>query len=117
MHRNTGSANGILTLSRRQVVAGAGGLALLPAVAGMAHAGSNRTPPGTLPTGSVRDFDFFVGDWQTTNRRLKKRWVGSNDWEVFPNTIHCESHMGGIVNTDECDFTTQGWKGMTIRTF
>jgi hypothetical protein len=51
------------------------------------------------------------------NRRLKKRWVGSTDWDVFPNTVRCESRMGGIVNIDEVVFPTKGWSGMTVRTF
>jgi hypothetical protein len=107
-------------VTRRQVLAGAGAMTLLPTAANLAVAGSNVSKgsvPATVPTGDIHDFDFFVGDWQSTNRRLKKRWVGSDDWEVFPNTVHCESHMGGIVNIDEVEFTTQGWSGMTVRTF
>lgn len=48
----------------------------------------------TLPTGDVRDFDFWVGAWNGVNRRLKKRWVGSEDWEVFPGTVRGESRTG-----------------------
>ena len=54
---------------------------------------------------------------QSTNRRLRKRWVGSNDWETFPCTIRCESRMGGVVNIDEGVFPTKGWSGMTLRLF
>jgi hypothetical protein len=30
------------------------------------------------------DFDFLVGTWDVTNRRLAKRHVGSDDWDEFP---------------------------------
>jgi hypothetical protein len=70
-----------------------------------------------LPTGDIHDFDFFIGDWSFTNRRLKKRWVGSNDWETFPASLRCESRMNGVVNIDEGVFPTKGWSGMTLRVF
>lgn len=111
--------------ARRQVLidalAGAGALSLLP-LAGAANA-AVRSPAAPasgikLPTGDVHDFDFFVGEWNGINRRLKKRWVGSDDWDVFPGSLTCGSHLGGVVNLDyEVDFPTKGWSGMTVRTF
>lgn len=96
-------------------LAGAGAMSLLPLPS---LAGPQKTPPPPkLPTGDIHDFDFFVGNWTSVNRRLKKRFVGSTDWDVFPNTVRCESRMGGVVNIDEVDFPTKGWSGMTIRTF
>ncbi|WP_246357384.1 hypothetical protein [Pyxidicoccus fallax] len=93
----------------------------LPSLSGAASprspASGNASSGIKLPTGDVRDFDFLVGTWSIVNRRLKKRWVGSNDWDVFPSTAHCRSHMGGIVNIDEAVFPTKGWSGMTLRTF
>jgi hypothetical protein len=73
--------------------------------------------PGGLRTGDVHDFDFLHGDWTFQNRRLKKRWVGSDDWDEFPATMRCEGHMGGMVNVDENLFPARGFSGMTIRTF
>ena len=93
------------------------GAAVAGLVAGTSNADSIVAPSDKLPTGDVHDFDFFVGNWQSTNHRLRKRWVGSNDWETFPCTIRCESRMGGVVNIDEGVFPTKGWSGMTIRTF
>ncbi|WP_266171870.1 hypothetical protein [Dyella subtropica] len=78
----------------------------------------NWAPPGaTPPTGDIHDFDFFVGRWNFVNRRLKKRWVGSNDWETFPASLVCESRLGGVVNIDDGIFPTKGWSGMTVRVF
>jgi len=111
--------------TRRRILidalAGAGAMSFLPiagAATGTRISPTRETPvEPVLPTGDLHDFDFFVGDWTSVNRRLKQRWVGSKEWDVFPNTVHCESHMGGVVNTDEVVFPTKGWSGMTVRTF
>ena len=68
-------------------------------------------------TGNVRDFDFLDGNWKVTNRRLKKRGVASADWDLFPGMIWARVLMNGIVNVDEVDFPTKGWKGTTFRHF
>lgn len=119
--------NDPISLSRRRLLvdalAGAGAAALLPfadAFAGEGFPAVAKSAPPTHakpPTGDVRDFDFFVGKWNSVNRRLKQRWVGSDDWDVFPNTVDCHSHMGGVVNIDEIVFPTKGWEGMTVRAF
>ena len=36
---------------------------------------------------SGADFDFLVGDWQVGHRRLRKRLVGSQDWDEFGGTL------------------------------
>lgn len=114
------------SISRRQVLAGAlagAGSALLLSPLTAIGAPPANPRDGVLadiplPTGDIRDWDFFVGQWTGVNRRLKQRWVGSNDWDVFPNTLSCGSHLGGVVNLDyEVDFPTKGWSGMTVRTF
>lgn len=32
----------------------------------------------TLPKGRVGDFNFLVGDWIVSDRRLASRWTGSD---------------------------------------
>jgi hypothetical protein len=83
---------------------------------GRAHEG---TPAVSLPspTGDIHDFDFLAGDWKLDNRRLRKRGVGSNDWEEFPATDHATIFLGGAANVDEIVFPTKGWSGLTVRTF
>lgn len=114
--------------ARRRVLldalAGGAALGLAPLVPGNAFAAAPaaaaKTLPGTdiaLPTGDLHDFDFFVGDWTFRNRRLKQRWVGSDDWDEFPASLRCESRMGRVVNLDEGVFPTKGWQGMTVRVF
>lgn len=76
-------------------------------------------PPAytTLGTGAVTDFDYFVGGWETTQRRLRARGVRSNDWEEFPGTLCMRPYLGGMVTVDELVFPTKGWAGFTVRTF
>lgn len=113
------SSDGMTT--RRQLLADAlaGATALsLSSIACATPRSETRMPSSTsLPTGDIHDFDFFVGSWNGVNRRLKKRWVGSNDWDVFPGRLRCESRLGGVVNIDEVEFTTKGWSGVTVRAF
>ncbi|MEH6415933.1 hypothetical protein [Pseudomonas sp. CGJS7] len=100
-------------------VAGAAAIGLSPLAAASTAAPAKQLA-GTdiaLPTGDVRDFDFFVGDWTFVNKRLKQRWVGSDEWDEFPASLRCESRMGGVVNLDEGAFPTKGWQGMTVRVF
>ena len=66
---------------------------------------------------SARDFDFNHGDWEVTNRRLKARGVGSDEWEVFPSFETAQLLMGGMVSIDESDFPTRGFRGMTLRLY
>ena len=102
--------------SRRQLllsaVAGVGAASLW--ATNTASAGANGA---VSVTGDVHDFDFSVGTWHCTNRRLKKRWVGSNDWEEFAGELSCSSYLGGVVNISEVAFPTKGWSGITVRAF
>ena len=66
---------------------------------------------------SAHDFDFNHGDWDVTNRRLKVRGVGSDDWDVFPSFETAQLLMGGTVSIDESDFPTKGFNGMTLRLY
>lgn len=66
---------------------------------------------------ATHDFDFMDGDWDVTNRRLKVRGGGSEDWDVFPSFQRAQLLMGGTVSVDESDFSTRGFKGMTLRLY
>ncbi|ALN81777.1 hypothetical protein [Lysobacter antibioticus] len=123
MHRPTST-------SRRQIlidaIAGAAAMSLAPIAAASDSASSLAASPDAagkvepnivIPTGDLHDFDFFVGRWSFANRRLKQRWVGSDEWDEFPATLSCESRLGGVVNIDDGVFPTKGWSGMTVRVF
>lgn len=51
--------------------------------------------------GSPHDFDFFIGDWTVKHRRLKRRLVGSDDWQEFDGTCRCWPLLGGLANVNE----------------
>lgn len=107
--------------TRRRLLLGslsAGCVLPLAARAATALPAGHGLPHIAPPTGDLHDFDFFIGDWTGANRRLRKRWVGSDDWDEFPNTLTCGSQLGGVVNLDyHVHFPTKGWSGMTVRTF
>jgi hypothetical protein len=66
----------------------------------------------------VGDFDFLVGTWNVTNRRLVKPLTGSTEWDEFPATSVCHSPLfGGAANLDEITFPTKGFTGLTLRLF
>ena len=66
--------------------------------------------------GTERDFDFLVGSWQVTNRRLRQRHVGCVDWDEFPATSQAWSLLGGVVSVDEMHCPTRGFSGCSFRT-
>lgn len=80
---------------------------------------SPAVPPGysTSRTGSVHDFDYFVGGWTTKQHRLKTGKDGSKSWETFPATLCMELYLGGLVTVDEMYMPTKGRAGVTVRTF
>ena len=62
-------------------------------------------------TKAAHDFDFNHGDWVVTNRRLKERDAGCQEWEEFTSFETAQLMMGGMVSVDESDFPTKGFKG------
>jgi hypothetical protein len=76
-------------------------------------------PPGfsSARTGTIHDFDYFVGAWTTHQRRLKARGVGSTDWEEFPATLCMTPYLDGMATVDELYMPTKGSAGLTLRTF
>ena len=51
--------------------------------------------------GSADDFDFFIGRWNVVNEQLRQRFVGSDEWDVFPATSDCRKVLGGAAHIDE----------------
>ncbi len=69
------------------------------------------------PTGDLHDFDFLVGAWTGVNRRLRRRWSQSQDWDEFPSALRCWPLLGGLGNVDDVEFPTRGFRGATVRLF
>ena len=107
----TGASIGLLT-------AGAVALGVTPCLAEPAQP-AEPVPPGysTTRTGTIHDFDYFVGGWTTHQRRLKATGVGSTEWYEFPATECMQLYLGGMATVDELYMPTRGRAGLTLRTF
>lgn len=70
-------------------------------------------------TSSKSDFDFFVGDWNIRNRKLKTRLNGCKEWIEFDAQQEMKKILNGTGNIDF--FRTQiddhPFEGMTLRLF
>jgi len=71
----------------------------------------------STPPGQITDFDFLLGSWNVQNRRLKKRWTETPQWDEFPSTNHFQKLLGGMVNVDENHYPTRGFSGLSFRIF
>ena len=112
-------------LSRRRLLAiAASGVLALPIASALAQSSlpasrRNPTMPTHEPNDGRRDFDFYLGRWQVRNRRLKQRFVGSDEWEEYAATDESRPILGGMGSID--DYRTEhfggDFRGMAIRFF
>jgi len=74
---------------------------------------SHTTTPG------AGDFDFFIGHWQVTHRRLKERLAGCSEWDEFGGTTLTQKILGGLGNMDDntLDLPGGAYRAVTLRTF
>ena len=62
------------------------------------------SPPLSLATaasGGAADFDFFIGTWRVSHRRLRARLAGSQTWDEFAGTAAAWKILGGFGNIDD----------------
>jgi hypothetical protein len=67
-----------------------------------------------------RDFDFFIGEWEITHRRLSRRLVGDDNWIEFKSLIRVVHILGGLGNLDESVVAVPGqepYPAATLRLF
>lgn len=65
--------------------------------------------------GGAGDFDFFVGSWDSKQRRLREPLAGCQQWYEFSATTRCWSVFGGAANVDEVSIPDLGFSGLTVR--
>jgi len=65
----------------------------------------------------MNNFDFFVGTWTSIQSRRAKILADCDEWYDFPAETRCWSVLGGAGSVDEVIFPTQGFSGLTVRTF
>jgi hypothetical protein len=65
------------------------------------------------------DFDFFIGRWRVSHRRLAGRLVGSTRWEDFGGITETRKILGGLGNMDEnvLELPAGTYQAITVRLF
>lgn len=71
------------------------------------------------PANSASDFDFEVGDWCVSHRRLRDRLCDCTDWETFEGTSSMRKVLGGDGNVEDnlLHFPTGDYRAIAIRSF
>jgi len=77
--------------------------------------------PVALPklAGAPKDFDFLVGRWKVSHRRLRERLVGSDQWDAFGGTLVNWPVLGGKGNVGDnvMEFPNGTVRGVGLRAF
>jgi len=65
------------------------------------------------------DFDFFIGSWDVSHRRLKERLAGCTEWVEFKGTTVVRRILGGFGNLDDNLLKLPGghYRAVTLRSF
>jgi hypothetical protein len=66
-----------------------------------------------------RDFDFQVGDWRVSHRRLKDRLNGCVDWEEFDGASSMRLILGGHGNVEDnvVNLPAGSYRAIALRSF
>jgi hypothetical protein len=65
----------------------------------------------------VGDFDFFVGSWNSVQRRLTKSSAGATEWLESRATTRSWQVFNGAGNIDEIHFQDWGYTGLGTRLY
>jgi len=70
-------------------------------------------------TSTPQDFDFFIGHWKVSHRRLKERLLGCEDWEHFDGSCRMWPLLDGRGNIDDNVLELPGgsYRALSMRTF
>ncbi|MDM4767088.1 DUF1579 domain-containing protein [Pelomonas sp. SE-A7] len=65
------------------------------------------------------DFDFLIGDWRVSHRRLNHRLAGCQDWTEFDGLSSARLVLGGQGNLDENLLHLPGgsYRALTLRSY
>lgn len=71
------------------------------------------------PTSSEHDFDYLVGNWKLSNRKLKARLEGSKEWISFESRVEMHQILDGRGNIDKYTDNASGkpYEGVALRLF
>jgi len=70
-------------------------------------------------TSSRHDFDYLVGNWKLSNRKLKSRLTGSTEWIDFESRVEMHQILDGLGNIDKYTENSTGkpYEGVALRLF
>jgi hypothetical protein len=65
------------------------------------------------------DFDFQIGRWRVTHRRLKQRLCDCRDWETFDGSCEMRPVLGGNGNVEDnvLHISTGAYRALALRSF
>jgi hypothetical protein len=65
------------------------------------------------------DFDFQVGSWSVSHRRLKERLVDCREWEEFGGTSYMRTILGGNGNIEDnvIELPSGAYRAIALRSF
>ena len=72
-----------------------------------------------VPTDGRGDFDFLVGSWNVSHRRLQQRLANDTRWEEFRGMCDCRPIIGGLGNIDDnvLELPAGPYRAATLRVF
>ena len=88
-------------------------------VGGVRSQAADGLPPGyTMSrTGSIHDFDYFVGGWATQQHYMIDRGTKGARWIDFTGTLCMQEYLGGMATVDELYMPARKSAGLTLRAF
>lgn len=81
--------------------------------------GLPRYAQGKALSSHANDWQWLLGTWDVSHRRLKERLAGSNEWQEFGGRSALWLTMGGLGTVDDNIVELPGdtYRGLTIRAF
>jgi hypothetical protein len=63
------------------------------------------------------DFEFLAGEWDSTQRRLRRILDDCDEWYEFPATATCQLALDGNATLDVLRSDEQNLEGVTLRLY
>jgi len=78
------------------------------------HTATDFSGLAEVPSAST-EFDFLIGGWHVTNRRLAAPLTGQDEWYSSTATATSRTQHGGAISIDEMWYPEQGFAGTSVR--
>lgn len=73
----------------------------------------------TCVPASSSDFDFVIGNWDVSHRRLRERLAGCTEWVEFPGSSETRKILGGAGNIEDniLELPEGTYRAVALRSF